>query len=94
MGTGGESLPGGGADRGGTDSRRTQGGLFERVMGWMGGHPGVRGTNREGEWRCGSCGGSMHVYKKGTFLNRENGSSMHSTNTGTDRADGPRPHLL
>ena len=43
---------------------------------------------------CGTCGGSMYVDKKGTFLYRENGWSMYSNNTGTDRADGPGPPLL
>lgn len=40
---------------------------------------------------CGTSRGSMYVYKKGTFLRRENGCSMHGNNTGTDRADGSRP---
>lgn len=66
-------------------------------MGWMKGHPGVRGgmggEQGKGNEACGTCGGSMYVYKKGTFLYRENGWSMHSNNTRTDRADGPMASL-
>lgn len=36
-------------------------------------------------------GGSIYVYKKGTFLYRENGWSMHSNNR---KGRWPRPLLL
>ena len=73
-GTGRRGTWGADGDRGGWRDTRAWG------EGWEG--------TRKGNGACGTSRGSMYVYKKGTFLYRENGWSMRGNNR-TERADGP-----